>query len=70
MPLLGTIAAFDLPSSFTSDKMKHIKQQFMHNGLLLRPLGNTIYLMPPYCTSDKDLEEAYDKIEKILKKQF
>ena len=65
--ILGTIAAFDLPVSFTPKKMAHIKQQFMNHGLLLRPLGNTVYLLPPYCTLQTDLEKAYVKIENILK---
>ena len=33
---------------------------FAERGLLLRPLGNTLYLLPPYCVSEQDLDELYD----------
>mgnify|MGYP003331027280 CR=1 FL=1 len=39
---------------------------FLENGLLLRPLGNTIYLMPPYCIKEKTLYNCYEKIIEIL----
>ena len=32
---------------------------FLDRGLLLRPLGNTIYVMPPYCITAADLDEIY-----------
>jgi adenosylmethionine-8-amino-7-oxononanoate aminotransferase len=33
--------------------------------LLVRPLGNVIYLMPPYCTTGADLAAAYDAIDEV-----
>ena len=39
---------------------------FLENGLLLRPLGNTIYLMPPYCIKEETLYNCYEKIIEIL----
>ncbi|MFH1066547.1 MAG: hypothetical protein V1746_01400 [bacterium] len=38
----------------------------MEEGLLIRPLGNTLYLLPPYCIDLDDLEKAYAKIKKII----
>jgi len=32
----------------------------------LRPLGNTIYLMPPYCIKKKNLIDSYEKLIEIL----
>ena len=32
---------------------------FSRQDILLRPLGNTIYVMPPYCIDDADLERIY-----------
>jgi len=31
----------------------------MQGGIYLRPLGNTIYIMPPYCISEEQLEKVY-----------
>ena len=35
-------------------------------GVLLRPLGNTIYVMPPYCISEMELAQIYGEIEIAL----
>jgi adenosylmethionine-8-amino-7-oxononanoate aminotransferase len=35
---------------------------FGGRNLLLRPLGNTIYVMPPYCVTEADLDEIYAAI--------
>ena len=66
---LGTIAAFDLNNfnkDYGSDTGNKLKKIFLDNGLLLRPLGKTIYLMPPFCISESCLEDSYSKIIKIL----
>jgi adenosylmethionine---8-amino-7-oxononanoate aminotransferase len=34
----------------------------IERGVLLRPLGNTVYVLPPYCSTDADLALAYDVI--------
>jgi adenosylmethionine-8-amino-7-oxononanoate aminotransferase len=34
--------------------------------VLIRPLGNTIYLMPPYCSTDSELDAVYDAIEEVV----
>lgn len=65
--VLGTIAAFDLTFDITSPilKAKFIAKA-LDQGLLLRPLGNTIYLLPPYSITPEELEEAYKKLISIL----
>jgi adenosylmethionine-8-amino-7-oxononanoate aminotransferase len=36
---------------------------FFHaQGILLRPLGNTLYVMPPYCVTAAELDLVYDAI--------
>jgi adenosylmethionine-8-amino-7-oxononanoate aminotransferase len=35
---------------------------FRERDLLLRPLGNTIYVMPPYCIDEADLDRIYGAI--------
>ncbi len=71
--VIGAIAAFDLNNQFINqlnlnqaDFHQYLKREFLKQGLLLRPLGNTIYLLPPYSTSSEELLEAYHKIGKIL----
>ena len=67
---LGSIAAFDLnkfDKAYGSDDGEKLKKKFLENGLLIRPIGNTIYLMPPYCIEDDCLYDCYEKIIKILR---
>ena len=67
---LGTIAAFELaqrPTSYGDISGHALQRLFLEEGLIIRPLGNVFYLMPPYCIAADDLNAAYDKIEKILK---
>jgi adenosylmethionine-8-amino-7-oxononanoate aminotransferase len=65
----GTIAAFDLTllAEYGSVASKQLQQRFLDHGLLVRPLGKTIYLLPPYCVSVAELQNAYDIItDKII----
>jgi adenosylmethionine-8-amino-7-oxononanoate aminotransferase len=64
--IAGTIAAID----FTTDDAGYgsalgpaLKSFFLERDLLLRPLGNVVYLLPPYCTTNEQLDRAYDAIE-------
>jgi adenosylmethionine-8-amino-7-oxononanoate aminotransferase len=62
---LGTIAAFELADpkgDYLSDLGPKLYRFFIARGILLRPLGNTIYVMPPYCIGDEDLDAVYDAI--------
>ncbi len=66
----GTIAAMDLVTDDQPSYLNHIaaqiRQRSLEKGLLLRPLGNVLYLMPPYCITDEELAEVYKGIEAIL----
>ncbi|OGT45720.1 MAG: adenosylmethionine--8-amino-7-oxononanoate transaminase [Gammaproteobacteria bacterium RIFCSPHIGHO2_12_FULL_41_20] len=66
----GTIAAFALSQSidYGSLHSQHWQSRFMEQGLLVRPLGNVIYLMPPYCIREEDLRAAYATIETVIKR--
>ncbi len=65
--ILGAIAAVDLKvdsgSGYMSDVAPALRAYFLERGLLLRPLGNTIYAMPPYCTSVEQIDAIFDAIE-------
>jgi adenosylmethionine-8-amino-7-oxononanoate aminotransferase len=43
-----------------------IKKRCVDYGLLLRPLGNVLYLMPPYCTTREQLAKMYKGITELL----
>ncbi len=62
----GTVVAFDVVTSEQTSYFNSLRDQlydhFLGKGLLIRPLGNTLYLMPPYCTSDVQLGAAYQAI--------
>lgn len=63
---LGTIAAFDLKlaqSGYLATISLDLMRFFNARGLLLRPLGRTIYVLPPYCVTAQDLDLAYAAIE-------
>ncbi|MEN9685285.1 MAG: hypothetical protein RLZZ28_1071 [Bacteroidota bacterium] len=66
---IGTIAAFELD---------HRKNEYLNNistactvyameyGVYIRPLGNTVYSMPPYCITEADLEKVYETMKGII----
>jgi adenosylmethionine-8-amino-7-oxononanoate aminotransferase len=62
---LGTVTALDLEvpdPGYLAGLGPELMAFFAARGLLLRPLGNTIYVMPPYCTTGADLDLVYDAI--------
>lgn len=62
---LGTITAMEFVDpygDYLSAMAPMLGRFFRDNGLLLRPMGNTVYVMPPYCIDDKDLDAIYDAI--------
>ena len=66
----GTIAAFDIQinnnDGYLNSIGKRIKASSIEKGLFIRPLGNVIYLLPPLCITDNQLEKSYSIIFKIL----
>lgn len=67
--VLGTIAAFQVGAqegSYQNSFAKAFSQKALDKGLFLRPIGNTVYLMPPYCLSEEDLGGCYERIGEII----
>jgi len=63
---LGTIAALDLKvpaGGYLSEIGPRLRAFFRERRLLIRPLGNVIYLMPPYCVTADELDRAYGAID-------
>lgn len=65
----GLISAFEIKNNdgYGSDFSNRLKEKFFDAGLLLRPLGNVVYLLPPYCISEEDLRWSYKKIIYVIK---
>jgi adenosylmethionine---8-amino-7-oxononanoate aminotransferase len=67
---LGTIAALDLKVAdpgYLSGIGLRLMEFFLGRGVLLRPLGNTIYVMPPYGITAAELDLVYDAIAAAAK---
>jgi adenosylmethionine-8-amino-7-oxononanoate aminotransferase len=67
---LGTILAIELKtqkgSSYFHEARKTIYSFFLERGILLRPLGNIVYVLPPYIIQEDQLLEIYNCIEAFL----
>jgi len=67
---IGTILSIEIDqgtTSYTNDLRKHIFSYFMERNILLRPLGNILYVLPPYCIREEELQRVYDSIRDFLK---
>lgn len=66
----GTIIAMEWETgsgtSYFSSLRDRLYQYFLDAGIILRPLGNILYILPPYCITDEQLNYIYNKIETAL----
>ncbi|SFF25074.1 adenosylmethionine--8-amino-7-oxononanoate transaminase [Spirosoma endophyticum] len=66
----GTLLAFELnvgtQTSYFNDIRDTAYNFLMDCGILMRPLGNVLYLMPPYCTTDEQLTYVYKQVKALL----
>ncbi|RSC95573.1 adenosylmethionine--8-amino-7-oxononanoate transaminase [Tenacibaculum singaporense] len=64
----GVILAIDLNTNAGryGTLRDQLLKSFMDEGVFLRPLGNTIYIQPPYVITKEQLEKIYTTIEKVL----
>jgi adenosylmethionine-8-amino-7-oxononanoate aminotransferase len=69
--VLGTVAAFDIGevTSYLEPVGEKLARFALDRNVLLRPLGNVVYLLPPYCTTTAQLEETYSVIASFLETQ-
>ena len=62
---IGTVTALDLKvpdRGYLAGVGPDLARFFAGRGILLRPLGNTIYVLPPYCVIPSELDLVYDVI--------
>ena len=65
----GTIIAIELSAGATSyhnSLRDAIYKFFLARNIIMRPLGNIIYSLPPYCITDDQLASIYSAIEALL----
>ena len=66
----GTIAAFDIATNesgqYGASVGQWLRERLRDQGVLLRPLGSTAYLIPPYCITDGELEHIYRLLHEAL----
>ena len=65
---LGVIFALELALEMEryGNVREKLFQHFMEQGIFLRPLGNTIYILAPFIITDEQLQKIYDSIEEAL----
>lgn len=67
---IGTILAFDFKAgngtSYFNEIGKRLYNEFLQRGIIMRPLGNVIYLVPPYCITTGELDFVYQNIMEVL----
>ena len=63
----GTILAIELNTKETTSYFNSIQKKaydyYLSKGIFLRPLGNVVYIMPPYCITQQELENIYTVLE-------
>ncbi|KQT23301.1 adenosylmethionine-8-amino-7-oxononanoate aminotransferase [Chryseobacterium sp. Leaf405] len=69
---IGTILAFDFKTengtSYFNNIGKLLYEEFLKRGIIMRPLGNVMYLVPPYCITSEELDFIYQNIVEVLSK--
>ncbi len=66
---LGTIFAFEIDEGkdeYLNNISSLVTSKSLDKGVYLRPLGNTVYIMPPYCITKDELQKVYATILSLL----
>jgi len=67
--VLGTIATFELPEAgegYLASRGAAIAEACRDRGVLVRPLGDTLYVMPPWSIRDRELERVYEALARSI----
>ena len=66
---LGTILAFEInkgKNEYLNSISNEVTSFALKNNVYLRPLGNTVYWMPPYCITDDELEKIFSVVKEFI----
>jgi adenosylmethionine-8-amino-7-oxononanoate aminotransferase len=70
--VLGVIFALEIKTesseSYYGTMRNKLYTFFIENGVVLRPVGNIVYILPPYIITDEQLQKIYDVVEDALEK--
>lgn len=68
--VLGVIFALEIKTESAASYYGSLRNKlynfFIENGIILRPVGNIIYILPPYVITDSQLQKVYDAVENAL----
>lgn len=67
--VLGTILAFEImqgSDEYLNNISNIITKKSLEKGVYIRPLGNTVYIMPPYCITEQELQKIYAVLLELL----
>ncbi len=70
---IGSIGALELraeDAGYLSAMRPKLYQFFLERGVLLRPLGNVVYVLPPYVIEPEELHRVYDVIVEAVQTLF
>ncbi len=66
---LGTILAFEIVQGedvYLNTVSQTITKKALEKGVYIRPLGNTVYIMPPYCITNEELNKVYSVLHELI----
>lgn len=68
--VLGIIFALEVKieseESYYGNLRNKLYEFFIENGVILRPVGNIVYILPPYIITENQLQTIYETVEKAL----
>jgi len=68
--VLGVIFALEIKTETSASYYGTLRNRlydfFIENGVILRPVGNIVYILPPYVITDEQLQKVYEVVESAL----
>jgi adenosylmethionine-8-amino-7-oxononanoate aminotransferase len=68
--VLGVIFALEIKTATSASYYGTLRNKlydfFIKNGIILRPVGNIVYILPPYIITDEQLQKVYEVVENAL----
>ncbi|HSM14976.1 MAG TPA: adenosylmethionine--8-amino-7-oxononanoate transaminase [Thermoanaerobaculia bacterium] len=64
---LGALAVVELGArGYLDPRGGEVARRMLERGVLLRPLGDVVYFLPPYCVTDRECEAVFDALAEVL----